>query len=68
MLRCSRPVKAHRCFAPRSVRSNSADAIAAGAAGVGVGSAVNRLNDELAMVAVVRGLREALGSAVVSRV
>ena len=43
-------------------------AIAAGAAGVGVGSAVNRLNDELAMVAVVRGLREALGSAVVSRV
>ncbi|MED5165046.1 MAG: DUF561 domain-containing protein [Cyanobacteriota bacterium] len=35
-------------------------AIAAGAAGVGVGSAVNRLNDELAMIAVVRGLREAL--------
>jgi hypothetical protein len=28
---------------------------------VGVGSAVNRLSDELAMVAVVRGLREALG-------
>ena len=43
-------------------------AIAAGATGVGVGSAVNRLNDELAMVAVVRGLREALGSAVTSRV
>jgi hypothetical protein len=38
-------------------------AIAAGAAGVGVGSAVNRLSDELAMVAVVRGLREALGLA-----
>ena len=38
-------------------------AIAAGAAGVGVGSAVNKLGDELAMVAVVRGLREALGSA-----
>ena len=36
---------------------------AAGAAGVGVGSAVNRLNDELAMVAVVRGLREALVAA-----
>jgi len=35
-------------------------AIAAGAAGVGVGSAVNRLSDELAMVAVVRSLREAL--------
>ncbi|MFZ9570599.1 MAG: DUF561 domain-containing protein, partial [Vulcanococcus sp.] len=30
----------------------------------GVGSAVNKLNDPLAMVAVVRGLREALGSAV----
>jgi hypothetical protein len=39
-------------------------AIAAGAAGVGVGSAINRLSDELAMVAVVRGLREALGSGV----
>jgi hypothetical protein len=38
-------------------------AVAAGAAGVGVGSVVNRLNDELAMVAVVRGLREALSSA-----
>ena len=43
-------------------------AIAAGAAGVGVGSAVNRLDDELAMVAVVRGLREALGREVASRV
>ncbi len=43
-------------------------AIAAGAAGVGVGSAVNRLNDELAMVAVVRGLRDALSSAVTARV
>jgi hypothetical protein len=39
-------------------------AIAAGAAGVGVGSSVNRLNDELAMVAVVRSLREALGNGV----
>ncbi len=39
-------------------------AIAAGAAGVGVGSAVNNLNDELAMTAVVRALREALGSPV----
>ncbi len=36
-------------------------AIAAGASGVGVGSAVNRLSDAVAMVAVVRGLREALG-------
>ena len=42
-------------------------AIAAGAAGVGVGSAVNRLSDELAMVAVVRGLRAALVQAVPSR-
>ena len=39
-------------------------AIAAGASGVGVGSAVNRLSDELAMVAVVRSLREALGRSV----
>lgn len=39
-------------------------AIAAGASGVGVGSAVNRLNDPLAMVAVVRGLRTALNSTV----
>ena len=43
-------------------------AIAAGATGVGVGSAVNRLSDELAMVAVVRGLREALNSSVAARV
>jgi thiamine monophosphate synthase len=35
-------------------------AIAAGAAGVGVGSAINKLNDKLAMVAVVRSLVEAL--------
>jgi hypothetical protein len=39
-------------------------ALAAGASGVGVGSAVNRLQDELAMVAVVRGLREAISGAV----
>ena len=38
-------------------------AIAAGASGVGVGSAVNRLSDPLAMVAAVRGLRDALRSA-----
>jgi len=35
-------------------------AIAAGAAGVGVGSAINQLNDDLAMVAAVRSLVEAL--------
>jgi hypothetical protein len=35
-------------------------AIAAGAAGVGVGSAINRLNDEVAAIAAVRGLVEAL--------
>ncbi|MEM7797329.1 MAG: DUF561 domain-containing protein, partial [Cyanobacteria bacterium P01_C01_bin.118] len=35
-------------------------AIAAGAAGVGVGSAVNKLNNEIAMVAAVRSLYEAL--------
>ncbi|PTT92448.1 DUF561 domain-containing protein, partial [Pseudomonas sp. HMWF031] len=44
-------------------------AIAAGATGVGVGSAVNRLSDPLAMVAVVRSLREALtASSATSRV
>jgi hypothetical protein len=43
-------------------------ALASGAAGVGVGSAVNRLNDELAMVAVVRGLREAIDQRSVVRV
>jgi SpoU rRNA methylase family enzyme len=35
-------------------------ALASGAAGVGVGSAVNRLSDELAMVAVVLELRQAI--------
>ncbi|MBD2258180.1 DUF561 domain-containing protein [Pseudanabaena sp. FACHB-2040] len=35
-------------------------AIASGAAGIGVGSAVNRLDNELAMIAVVRQLVEAL--------
>lgn len=35
-------------------------AIAAGATGVGVGSAINQLNDEVAMVAAVRSLVEAL--------
>ena len=46
----------------------STGGLGTGAAGVGVGSAVNRLQDELAMVAVVRGLRDALGSPVATRV
>ncbi|MFM7423687.1 MAG: DUF561 domain-containing protein [Elainella sp.] len=37
-------------------------AIATGASGVGVGSAINKLNDEIAMVAVVRSLVEALAA------
>ena len=37
-------------------------ALAAGAAGVGVGSAINQLNSEVAMIAAVRGLVEALAS------
>jgi hypothetical protein len=37
-------------------------AIAAGAAGVGVGSAINQLNSEVAAIASVRGLVEALAS------
>ncbi|WP_416233624.1 DUF561 domain-containing protein [Cronbergia sp. UHCC 0137] len=38
-------------------------AIAAGAAGVGVGSAINQLNSEIAMIAAVRSLVEALATA-----
>ncbi len=38
-------------------------AIASGAAGVGVGSAINQLNSEVAMIAAVRGLVEALETA-----
>lgn len=38
-------------------------AIAAGASGIGVGSAINRLNDELAMVAAVRRFVEAMATA-----
>ncbi|MDF5720794.1 MAG: DUF561 domain-containing protein [Rhizonema sp. PD37] len=37
-------------------------AIAAGAAGVGVGSAINQLNSEVAMIAAVRSLVEVLGT------
>ncbi len=37
-------------------------AIAAGAAGVGVGSAINQLNSQVAMIAAVRGLVEALAT------
>ena len=44
----------------------AAMAIAAGASGIGVGSAINKLNDEIAMIAAVRSLVEALNS--VSRV
>lgn len=38
----------------------AAMAIAAGASGIGVGSAINKLNDQIAMVAVVRSLVEAM--------
>ncbi len=38
-------------------------AIAAGASGVGIGSAVNKLNDPLAMIAAVRSLAEAMQGA-----
>ena len=41
-------------------------AIAAGATGVGVGSAINQLNSEVAMIAAVRGLVEALASVTTS--
>ena len=52
------PFELHAPYVPKG---DQPTAIAAGAAGVGVGSAINKLNDPLAMVAVVRGLREALG-------
>lgn len=39
-------------------------AIASGASGIGVGSAINKLNDQVAMIAVVRSLVESLNSAV----
>lgn len=39
-------------------------AIASGASGIGVGSAINKLNDRVAMIAVVRSLVEALNSSV----
>lgn len=42
-------------------------AIAAGATGVGVGSAINQLNSEVAMIAAVRGLVEALATVSRSR-
>ena len=37
-------------------------AIASGASGIGVGSAVNQLNDVVSMIATVRALREAINS------
>ena len=37
-------------------------AISVGATGVGIGSAINKLNTELAMIATVKGLRQALNS------
>lgn len=43
-------------------------AIAAGAAGIGVGSAINKLDSEIAMVAVVRSLVDALSTVRRSRV
>lgn len=39
-------------------------AIASGASGIGVGSAINKLNNQVAMIAVVRSLVESLNSAV----
>jgi deoxyribose-phosphate aldolase len=41
-------------------------AIAAGASGIGIGSAINQLNDEVAMVAAVRSIVEALSTSAVT--
>jgi hypothetical protein len=43
-------------------------AIAAGASGVGVGSAVNQLNDVVSMIATVRALKESLAESLVASV
>ncbi|KAJ7968904.1 Thiamine monophosphate synthase [Quillaja saponaria] len=43
-------------------------AVTAGAAGVGVGSAVNRLNDVVAMIAEVRSIADSLGAATERRI
>ncbi|MFN9607456.1 MAG: DUF561 domain-containing protein, partial [Pseudanabaena sp.] len=43
-------------------------AIAAGASGVGVGSAVNQLNDVVSMIATVRALKESCGETIDSNV
>ncbi|MFO0195848.1 MAG: DUF561 domain-containing protein, partial [Pseudanabaena sp.] len=43
-------------------------AIAAGASGVGVGSAVNQLNDVVSMIATVRALKESFGETIDSNV
>ncbi len=37
-------------------------AISGGASGVGIGSAINKLNDELAMIAAIKSIRQALSS------
>lgn len=42
-------------------------AIASGASGVGIGSAVNQLNDVVSMIATVRSLREAIDSKVANK-
>ena len=39
-------------------------AIAAGASGVGVGSAVNQLNDVVSMIATVRALKESIAPSI----
>ena len=40
-------------------------AVSCGASAVGVGSAVNKLNDLISMIAVVRGLKESLKNSMI---
>ena len=58
----SRTVRSHVLCASGISDITAPMAIAAGASGVGVGSAVNKLNDKIAMIAAVRRLREALNA------
>ena len=42
-------------------------AIASGASAVGVGSVVNKLDDLISMIAVVRGLKESLKNSIIGK-
>ena len=55
---CNRPVCVHQCSARLDCQRSPCRWLLQPVLPVWVGSAINRLSDELAMVAVVRSLRE----------